>query len=118
MFFYYVISTVISLTAFSDYVNKADLFQSELIKYLQCELLGHDPLNPCDRSKLESIVIGALAVLSFGFQGMLPVVNLIFTISIQDMRSKCEVLCGKMKSYSTSNTKHTASSRVESRETS
>ena len=99
--------------AFSDFAGKADLFQNELNKYLQCELLGHDPLNPCDRSSLEPIVSDSLIILSLGFHGMLPVVNLIFTISVQDMKSKCEVFCSKVKGFSTSNTKNTT---VESRE--
>ena len=79
--------------------------------YLQCELPGHDPLNPCN---LKPIVSYALIVLAYGFNGMLPVVNLIFTISIQDMKSKCGMLCGKMKSFLASNTKNnTSSSAVE-----
>ena len=116
VFFYYVVSTVINLTGFSDFALKADIFQSELMKYLQCELPGHDPLNPCDRSAFEPIVSDALIVLSYGFHGMLPVVNLIFTISIQDLKIKCQVICGKIKNLSTSNMKNTASSTLESRE--
>ena len=113
VFFYYVVSTVIGLTAFSDFALKADLFESELIKYLQCEMPGHDPLNPCNRSAFEHILSDALIILSYGLVGMLPVVLLIFTISIQDLKSKCKVLHGKMKTLST---KNTASSTWEGRE--
>ena len=102
--------------AFSDFVGKGDLFQNELGEYLQCELPGHDPLNPCERS-FETVLSRALIVLSYGFHGLLPVVNLIFTISVQDMKNKWNALCGgKVKNYSTGNTKNTGSSTVESRE--
>ena len=106
---------MIDLTAFSEFASKADLLQNELMNYFRCEQSGHDPLNPCDRSKFEPIVADAFVILSYGLHGMLPVVNLIFTINIQDMRSKCGMLCGRIKK-SASNLKSTAISTVESRE--
>ena len=106
-----MITTVITLVAFSDFSGKAGMFESEVSRYFQCELLGHDPLNPCDRSRFENIVSPALIVLSIAFYGMLPAVNLVFTISIQDMRKKCGMLCSKVKNFSTNSTKSTAKSR-------
>jgi hypothetical protein len=102
--------------SFSDFARKADLFQNELKKYFLCELRGHDPLNPCDRSSFETLESDTLTILTFMFSGMLPVANLIFTISVQGVKNKCRVIRGKMKSISLSNTKNTVTGRVESKE--
>lgn len=109
-----MIINVIGLTAFSDFVRKADLFQSELTKYFMCEFNGHNPLNPCNRTAIEAIENDALSILVYTLAGILPVVNLIFVINIQDVRRKFMSLCMKIKSSpSTSTTKNTGSSAVE-----
>ena len=81
---------MINLTAFSDFARKSDIFQYELNKYFVCEQLGHNPASPCDRKAFEQIISRALVVLSYGFHGTLPIVNLIFAINIQELKSKCQ----------------------------
>lgn len=78
---------------------------------------GHNPLNSCNRSTFESYAgSDALIILTGILSGMSPMVNLIFIISIQDLKNKCQVLCVKINALSTINTKITAGSIVESRE--
>ncbi len=78
------------------------------MEYFICELLGHDPLNPCEWKNFET---DALVFLS----SMLPVVNLIFTVSVQDVKNKCQVLHRRMKRMSTSKAKNTTCSTAESK---
>ena len=98
----------ISVSAFSDFRRKADLFLYELMKYFICELNGHDPLNPCDRSVIEGIQPDGLSIMVYMNGGILPVVNLIFVISIQDSKRRLKFLCNKIKTFCTSNAKNTA----------
>ena len=101
-----MIQAAINLTAFTDLINRLDLFRTEFTNYLMCELPGHDPLNPCDRSKFERYSLStALIIFSFAFHGTLPVGNLIFTISVVHMKKQCKIFCSKIKSISSSSTK-------------
>ena len=86
---YYIISTVINLTAFADFSHKSDLFQERLAKYFACEQFGHDPSNPCDRQPFEETLSSALIILSYGFHGTLPLLNLVFAVNINDLKGKC-----------------------------
>ncbi len=107
---------MIALTSFSDYARKSDVFENELMKYFLCELHGHDPLNSCKRKKFEDLESTSLAFLGSILAAMLPVVNLIFTVSIQDVKNKCGVLRRRMKSIPTSKTKNTTCSMAESKD--
>ena len=92
--------------------NKKDLYVKKFWEYFECELPGYDPLNPCDRSFMAFKPL----IVYYGFSGMLPAINLIFIISIQDMKRKCVVLCSKVKSSLASNINQPVSRTVESRE--
>ena len=86
VFWVFVISTVVNLTAFSSFARKSDVFEAELSKYFQCELPGHDPLYPCDREKFENIFSEVPAILSYGFVGSLPLANLVFVIRFNSLK--------------------------------
>ncbi len=86
------------------------------MKYFICELRGHDPLNPCERKKFEDLEYDTLVFLSSILSGMMPVVNLIFSVSVQDVKNKCQVLHRSMRSIPTSKTKNTNCSMAESKE--
>ncbi len=109
-----IISTL-GLTTFTNFVHKGDLFQNELMKYFSCESHGYDHLNPCKRKKFEDLESDALIIVTNIFSGMAPVVNLVFSISVQDTKNKCKVLSSKMKSIPTSKTKNTTCSTAESK---
>ena len=86
------------MTTFSIFTNKSDIIANELDRYFMCELSGHDPANPCDRERFERIINDVPVILAFGLHGILPLVNLIFVISVQDLREKCPcVFCQKTK---------------------
>lgn len=91
VFCYYIVSTVIALTAFADFARKSDIFAAELDNYFICELGGHDPTNPCDRARFEGILSATLIVFAYAVHGLLPTVNLIFVISFKDLKSKCSM---------------------------
>ena len=79
-------STVINLTAFSEFARKSDIINAKLEQYLFCELNGHDPANPCDLEKVLPVV---LTIFAYFLNGTLPVANLVFVISFQGLRNAC-----------------------------
>lgn len=87
VFWFFVLSTVINYTAFSEFVRKADLFEAELNKYFICELGGHDRMNPCDRERVERILSEVPVILAYAFSGFLPLANLVFVISFQGVKN-------------------------------
>ena len=93
---YYIVVSVVFLTGFADASRKADIFKENFYKYLLCEQSGHDPNNPCDRSVLETFSY-ILTIFSYGLHGILPLVNLIFTIDFREINMKCHVMVDKVK---------------------
>ena len=59
-------------------------------KYFLCEAAGVDPENPCDRSGFEDRVVGPILIsLTSTLLGLLPAVNLIFTVNIAELKMLC-----------------------------
>ena len=85
------------MAAFSTFIRTADLFESELIKYFTCEINGHNPLSPCDRSIIEAIEPDGLTILAHIIGGLYPVINLIFVINIQDSKGQLKVLYNSVR---------------------
>ena len=100
IFCYYVVSTVVNLTAFSDFASKSDIFEVELNRYFACELAGHDPSNPCPRT-FEGVWTEVPVIIAYGLHGILPLVNLIFVVSLQELREKFPRLFCMKKNEST-----------------
>lgn len=88
LFCYYVISTVVELTTFSDGVRKSAIFRSALRKYFACEIKGHNPLDPCDREKFESVYSEVPVILAYGTRGFLPLFNVIFVVNFHKLKEK------------------------------
>ena len=86
VFWVFVVSTVINLTAFSTFARKSDVFEAELKNYLLCELPGHNPLYPCDREKMEKVFSEVPFIFSFGLYGCLPLANLVFVIRFDSLK--------------------------------
>ena len=82
VFVYYVILTVISLTAFTLIVQDADRLSSALLRYFECESKGVDPNNPCDPNTYIKLQHVAVISLSYILLGLFPVVNFVFVISV------------------------------------
>jgi hypothetical protein len=100
-FIYNAVFAVIGISALSGFARKADLFQSELVRYFTCEFNGHNPLNPCDRSIIEGIEPDGVTIMVYIIGGSLPIVNLIFVISIKDVKKRFMSLCGRVKTLPT-----------------
>ena len=94
---YYIIVSVVFLTGFTEASRNADIFGDKLYRYLMCERSGHDPNNPCDRTVLETSSY-ILTIFSYGLNGVLPCVNLLFTIDISEIKTKYQKMVNRMKS--------------------
>ena len=81
-------ATVINLTAFSDFARKSEIFEHEIGTYFMCELKGHNSSDPC---VFNNPISTTLVILSYGFHGILPIVNLIFAVNVQDLKAKCKL---------------------------
>lgn len=112
IFCYYVISTVVELTAFSEFIRRSALFFSALNEYFICELKGHDPLNPCDRGKFEDVYSEIPVILSYGTRGLLPLFNMIFVVNFATLKEKYPWLfCAKKRSSASRMTHEMSRSR-------
>ena len=88
VFVYYVVLTVISITAFTLIVQDADRLFLARLQYFECKRKGVDPNNPCDPNihiKLEHV---ALTSLSYILLGLFPVVNFVFVISVRELKEQ------------------------------
>ena len=103
IFCYYVLLFVIALTTFTDFTRTFTGLGTKLAEYWQCELSGVDSENACDEMKTSFHVPGltALSSISYILLGLLPAVNLIFAVNINELRQKFRTLCGRItKLYS------------------
>ena len=93
VFVYYVVLTVVALTAFTLIVQDAEKLLLARLQYFECEKKGVDPNNPCDPNiyiKLEHV---ALTSLSYILLGLFPVVNFVFVISVRDLKETLRKRC-------------------------
>ena len=89
IFWFYVLLTVISCIAISEFVHKSNVFEAEINDYFQCEFGGHDPENPCDRENVERTISPIPVILAYALLGLLSLTNLTFVISFQDLKATC-----------------------------
>ena len=87
IFWFYVLSTVINYTAFSEFVRKSNVFEAEINDYFRCEFGGHDLENPCDRERVEKTISVIPVILSYALLGLIPLANLVFVISFQGLKT-------------------------------
>ena len=90
---YYVVFAVLALTTFTLTFQDRRRFSSALLYYFECESNGVDPNNPCDPNiyiKLEHVVLGSL---SYTLLGLFPVLNLIFVISVRELKQYLQKRC-------------------------
>ena len=53
-----------------------------------CESQGHNPNDPCDRSRFERLSYPAVYTLSFSILLLAPVIHSVFVINIQLLKKK------------------------------
>ncbi len=85
---YHISATVISMSAFAEYLRRSKSFSQRLQEYLVCEQPGHDPSDPCDRESIESL--STIIMLSFTsvLHGIQPLVYLVFVVNTAELRGK------------------------------
>ena len=65
--------------------NAAKLFD-DVQEYFCCELGGHNPGNPCSRSKIGNLSDLGLEILLYILLALFPVVNLIYAVNVQELK--------------------------------
>ena len=93
VFVYYIILTVVALTAFTLTTRDGDEFTSAVFRYFECESKGVDPNNPCDPSGYIKLLHVALSSLSYILLGLFPMVNFIFVISVRELKQYMKKQC-------------------------
>ena len=76
---------------------------TELQNYITCESNGHDPEDPCDKSRLEELHQPVLEALTLNFIYLIPVLNLVFVYDTKQRLSFCSIAVKKAISCSRSN---------------
>ena len=102
-FSYYVLFTVVALTAFTIATRNSESLAEQLSHYFACEGKGNDPNNPCDRNTFLQLTIPLLSVIGFILVFLLPAVNLVYVLNIKELKEKFTV----MKKFQFSSTAQT-----------
>ena len=75
---------------------------TELQNYITCESNGHNPEDPCDKSKLEELQLPVLETLTCTLTLLIP---LAFVFDVQKIPSLCSITSKKATSSSRNNLK-------------
>ena len=62
---------------------------TEFQNYFTCESNGHNPEDPCDKSRLEELHQPVLEALTHNFLYLIPVLNLVFVFDTKQRLSFC-----------------------------
>ena len=87
VFCYYIVLTVIAITAYTLDLRDSDKVIQELVKYFICESTA--PENPCDASFRDNFHT-ELTALAYVLLGFFPTSLLIFVISVKDVKKWCQ----------------------------
>lgn len=98
VFIYYIIIQVIVFIYFSQSQQVGFQIRTEIARYFQCELNGHDPSNPCSRSGFENLINPALPIMAFTVALLLPIVSFVFVIDYETLKNKLRSLAPSRKS--------------------
>ncbi len=90
---YYLILGAVVLTILTNSLNSVTEFRRELEKYFKCESFPKGN-NTCDSHNIESLVNPIPTTIAFVVLGFYPVINLVFTINIKEIREK---VCGEKR---------------------
>ena len=80
---------VVGLTSFTESARKSAVFGVKIEEYFTCESCGYNPADPCNREQIEQFRSKVLIILGDILSGTLPLANLIFVISFQDLKNAC-----------------------------
>ena len=85
---------VVGLTSVSNYARKSAVFQEKISEYFACESCGHNPADPaCNREHFGKLISVVPAILVQILAGTLPLANLVFVVSFQDLKNVLSRAC-------------------------
>ncbi len=88
IFAYFIALEVVGPVVFSLFQRNASRLTQEIEKYFTCEMSGHDPSNPCDRTAFERMLHPIIGTFSNIFVLLTPLVNMVYVVDVQFLRSK------------------------------
>ncbi len=88
IFAYFIVLEVVGFVVFSLSQRNASQLTQEIGKYFTCELNGHDPSNPCDRTAFERFLHPTASIISYILLLLIPLVNMVYVMDFQFLRSK------------------------------
>ena len=84
---YYLIVAIVFLVVFSALFYDFPTYVAEIVAYFLCEGLGNQPGRTCSRSTFENFSFPVIFIIVLMFLAMFPAVNLVYAISVQEVRS-------------------------------
>ncbi len=88
IFAYFIALEVMTLISFSLSQRNTSQLTQELGKYFTCELNGHDPSDPCDRTAFERLRYPTVVILGNMLLLLIPLVNMVYVVDFQFLQSK------------------------------
>ena len=88
IFAYFIAFEVMALISFTLSQRNASQLTQEIVKYFTCELNGHDPSNPCDRTAFERLQHPTVGIFSNMLLLLTPLVNIVYVVDFQFLQSK------------------------------
>ncbi len=88
IFAYFIAFEVLALVAFSLSQRNASQLTQEIGVYFTCEVNGHDPSSPCDRTAFERLLYPTIGIFSNILLLLIPLVNMVYVVDFQFLRRK------------------------------
>ena len=91
-----MVLNIAGFISFSLSQRDASQLTQEIGKYFTCEMNGHDPANPCDRTAFERFQHPTIGIFSSILLLLTPLVNMVYVVDFQFLRSKMSFKKGDM----------------------
>ena len=88
---YYVLLAAIALTAFTLNARYLPQEAAAILSYFSCEQGGYNPKAPCSRSGFEGLANPGLSTLAYILVALFPIVNLVYTLNIEEIKKCCRI---------------------------
>ena len=93
-----MVLSVVALTTFTLATKNTLIIVNSAQQYFFCELSGHDPSNPCNRSEFEKLTNPSVTTLSYILMmALFPVVNLVYIVNIEELKQLWRKCLAKKK---------------------
>ena len=98
-----MVLSIVALTSFTVITKNTTLVVNGIQRYLFCEQSGHNSSNPCDFKEVEKLTNPIGLTLAFILLMMFSMVNLIYIVSIEELKKLWRSSFVKKKSFSSNN---------------